>query len=116
MTKEEIKNKLTELEIEFDDRANKDELQKLLDEKETNEDDLQEETQTEPTVEEELEQLKQKQYIVIHDFKDLKDNDTIYIKDDIYPRRANTVEDEERIQELMSSNNKIGKPLIKEQE
>ena len=61
------------------------------------------------------EQTPEKKYVVIRDFKDLKDNNTIYIKGDIYPRRADTVIEEERIQELMSTDNKIGKQLIKEQ-
>lgn len=56
----------------------------------------------------------QKKYVVIHDFKDLNDKNIIYINGDIYPRRADAVIDEERIKELTSSKNKIGKPLIKE--
>ncbi|MFJ7932315.1 hypothetical protein [Peribacillus sp. NPDC096448] len=55
-----------------------------------------------------------KKYVVIHDFKDLNDKNIIYINGDIYPRRADAVIDEERIKELSSSKNKIGKPLIKE--
>ncbi|HEY4601261.1 MAG TPA: hypothetical protein VIG73_08335 [Cerasibacillus sp.] len=58
---------------------------------------------------------KPKSYVVIHDFKDLKDNNTIYIKGDIYPRRADAKVDDDRIKELSSTNNKIGKVLIKEQ-
>ena len=61
------------------------------------------------------EQTTAKKYVVIRDFKDLKDNNTIYIKGDLYPRRADTVVEEERIQELMSTNNKIAKQLIQEQ-
>lgn len=67
------------------------------------------------TDEVEQQEETQKKYVVIHDFKDLMDNNTIYIKGDIYPRRADAVIDEERVEELMSSNNKIGKPLIQEQ-
>ncbi|MDX5475492.1 MAG: hypothetical protein LPK00_08125 [Bacillaceae bacterium] len=63
----------------------------------------------------EKELAPEKKYVVICDFKDLKDNNTIYIKGDIYPRRAETVIEEERIQELMSTDNKIGKQLIQEQ-
>lgn len=55
-----------------------------------------------------------KKYVVIHDFKDLNDKNIIYINGDTYPRRADAVIDEERIKELTSSKNKIGKPLIKE--
>lgn len=56
----------------------------------------------------------QKKYVVIHDFKDLNDKNIIYINGDIYPRRADAVIDEERIKELSSAENKIGRPLIKE--
>lgn len=99
MTKDEIKEKLTELGIEFDEKMKKDELANLL--------------QAELEVAE-LEQ-KPKKYIVVHDFKDLEDNGAIYFKGDKYPRKSVQVDDE-RIQELLSTNNKIGKQLIKEQE
>lgn len=94
----EIKGKLTELGVEFDDKLNKPELVKLL------KDNFKKGEST------------RKKYIVIHDFKDLKDNNTIYIKGDIYPRRADAKVDDDRIRELSSTNNKIGKVLIKEQE
>ncbi|WP_096269505.1 HeH/LEM domain-containing protein [Paucisalibacillus globulus] len=116
MTVPEIKEKLTELGVEFDDKLNKPELLELLEKEQskvTNESEVDSEG-SEESVEEELQ--KPKQYVVIHDFKDLKDNDTIYIKDDIYPRRAGAIVDEARVKELMSSYNKIGKPLIKEQD
>lgn len=94
----EIKEKLTELGVEFDDKLNKPELVKLL------KDNFKKGGAT------------RKKYVVIHDFKDLKDNNTIYIKGDIYPRRADAKVDDDRIRELSSTNNKIGKVLIKEQE
>ena len=94
----EIKEKLTELGVEFDDKLNKPELVKLL------KDNFNKGEST------------RKKYVVIHDFKDLKDNNTIYIKGDIYPRRADAKVDDDRIKELSSTNNKIGKVLIKEQE
>lgn len=34
------------------------------------------------------EEVVEKKYVVLHDFKDLRDNNIIYIKGDIYPRRA----------------------------
>ncbi|GAB3797373.1 hypothetical protein [Virgibacillus kimchii] len=91
MTKDEIKNELEALGIEFDEKMKKDELADLL----------------------EQEKQMKKTYVVIHDFKDLKDNDKIYVKDDVYPHEKVS---DDRIEELKSSNNKIGKPLIKEQE
>ncbi|MGP9039818.1 hypothetical protein [Cytobacillus kochii] len=60
-------------------------------------------------------EIVEKKYVVVHDFKDLRDNNIIYFKGDIYPRRADSVIDEERIKELSSTNNKMKKILIKEQ-
>ena len=51
-------------------------------------------------------------YKVIHSFKDLQDNMYIYKVGDIYPRQGVHV-DKERIDELKTARNKIGKPLIK---
>ncbi|MFD2046012.1 hypothetical protein ACFSTA_12520 [Ornithinibacillus salinisoli] len=116
MNKPEIIEKLNELGVEFDEKANKDELKKLLEQQDNTEHEPKEETQSsEPTAQEELANLESKQYVVIHDFKDLQDNDTIYIKDDIYPKTETKISDD-RIKELMSSENKIGKPLIQEQD
>ncbi|WP_409297754.1 hypothetical protein V1498_06845 [Peribacillus sp. SCS-26] len=53
-------------------------------------------------------------YEVIHDFKDLQDKNKVYAVGDTYPNPANKKVSKERIKELSSSNNKIGKPLIKE--
>ena len=99
--------------VEFDERATKEQLEKLLEEKQAEANEQEETNQPEDVEEEENEVLPT--YVVIHDFKDLQDNNTVYIAGDIYPRRAESDPDEERIQELLSSNNKIGKPLIKEQ-
>ena len=52
------------------------------------------------------------QYRVIHKFKDLKDNGYIYNVGDTYPRHDVTVS-KERLNELKTSKNKIGVPLIK---
>jgi hypothetical protein len=51
-------------------------------------------------------------YIVIKQFKDLQDNDYIYEVDDKYPRKGRAKK--ARIEELLSHDNKIGEPLIKE--
>lgn len=99
MTVKEIKQELDALGIEYDNKMKKEELLKLLEEH----------TVT-------AEELKLKKYVVLHDFKDLEDNGYVYFKDDFYPRKENKKVTEKRIQELMSDKNKIGKPLIKEQE
>lgn len=51
-------------------------------------------------------------YRVIYAFKDLKDDNYRYSVGDIYPRDGG-VTNKERINELKSDKNKIGKPLIK---
>lgn len=51
-------------------------------------------------------------YVVINKFKDLKDNH-LYEKDSIYPYKKKKV-DQERLDELMGSDNKLKKSLIKE--
>lgn len=51
------------------------------------------------------------EYKVIEPFKDLQDNDHIYWVGDIYPREGKEVT-QERIDELSSANNLIGKVLI----
>lgn len=51
-------------------------------------------------------------YVVINKFKDLKDNH-LYEKDAIYPYKKKKV-DQERLDELMGSDNKLKKSLIKE--
>lgn len=52
-------------------------------------------------------------YIVVYErFKDLKDNNYIYKKGDIYPREGLEAS-KERIKELSTKKNKIGKILIK---
>ena len=51
-------------------------------------------------------------YIVIKDFKDLKDNNHIYYVGDKYPRKGKGKS--ERIEELSTSSNRLGIPLIKE--
>lgn len=52
-------------------------------------------------------------YKVVKKFVDLQDKNHLYNVGDCYPRRGKDVS-ENRIQELATSNNKIGVPLIKE--
>ena len=59
---------------------------------------------------------KQPKYVVIKDFTDLKDRGKIYRKGDVYPNPANKKVNKERIKELTSSDNKLGKAVIKEEE
>ncbi|WP_273128954.1 hypothetical protein [Bacillus weihaiensis] len=73
--------------------------------------------ETKPVEEvETVEETPEKKYVVVHDFRDLEDGNTIYIKGDIYPRRADSIVDEDRIKELSSTKNKLGRVLIQEQE
>lgn len=97
MTVKEIKQKLDELGIEYDNRARKDDLLKLLN------------NHSGKTAQE---NKNQKSYIVVyHRFKDLKDNDKVYKKGDEFSHIGKT---KDRLAELSSKNNKIGKVLIKE--
>lgn len=54
-----------------------------------------------------------KKYIVITKFADLEDGKHLYNVGDVYPR-SNKVVSEHRIEELLGSNNKVRRPLIKE--
>jgi len=89
MTVKQIKEELDAQGIGYDSKARKDELLALL------------------------YPLK---YVVVHDFKDLNDGGVIYIKGDPYPREENKHVSQDRIDELLSNKNKIGKQLIREQE
>lgn len=51
-------------------------------------------------------------YKVIKKFRDLQDNDHIYNVGDKYPRKGRV--NKERLEELMSNENKIGEPLVVE--
>ncbi|QOS77945.1 hypothetical protein JNUCC31_25105 [Paenibacillus sp. JNUCC31] len=51
-------------------------------------------------------------YIVIKDFKDLEDKNHIYRAGDKYPRSGRGKK--ERLEELLSSDNLRGEPLIEE--
>jgi|SRR5690625_1144789 len=98
MTKDEIKKELDEYGIEYNSKATKDELKDLLDQ------ELELQNQ---------EKEPEKTYIVVHAFKDLEDGGRVYHKDDPYPKNPNLKLSEERIAQLTSKDNKIGKPLIK---
>lgn len=54
-------------------------------------------------------------YVVIRAFTDLQDNYHAYAVGDKFPHGNKRVK-AERIQELLSSNNKRGKPIIKAEE
>ncbi|WP_112181378.1 hypothetical protein [Paraliobacillus zengyii] len=115
LTVDEIKKQLDEKEIDYKSNMNRDELLSLLEGDSEDQTESETDTKETPSEEVEKEEDKPKQYVVIHDFKDLEDRDIIYTKDDIYPKRTDSEISDKRIQELMSDQNKIGKPLIKEQ-
>lgn len=100
MTVDEIKEVLDSFGIEYSNNMKKAELQALMD------------TETVPEEEVKAEQ-KEKAYIVLHDFKDLENGNKIYRKGDKFPTENIT---KDRLAELSSYKNKIGKKLIKERE
>ncbi|MEY9980469.1 hypothetical protein [Lysinibacillus sp. RC79] len=51
-------------------------------------------------------------YQVIHSFRDIQDNNHIYKIGDKYPHKGRVIK--ARVEELSSTENKIGVPLIKE--
>lgn len=104
MTTAEIKEALDGFGIDYDDKLKKDELLAIL------------EAETEAAPEDKVEETEEmkKEYVVIRDFKDLKDKGKVYIKGDHFPRPVNKEISEERILELSSTKNKIGKALIEE--
>lgn len=53
-------------------------------------------------------------YIVVEDFTDLQDKDKVYRKGDVYPNPVNKKISKKRLDELATSKNRIGAPLIKE--
>ncbi|WP_081988194.1 hypothetical protein [Halobacillus sp. BBL2006] len=55
---------------------------------------------------------KKAKYEVIESFRDLEE-DKEYFEGDRFPKPANKKVSEERLNELSSSNNKAGRPLIK---
>lgn len=131
-TIQEIKKKLDDKKIEYKNNMKQDELLDLLNKEQKKQENSTESVESKVGNDEEKQESdvaedsggehqeeqakeKPKQYVVLHDFKDLQDRDIVYIKDEIYPKRADSDISEERIQELMSDQNKIGKPLIKEQ-
>ena len=57
---------------------------------------------------------KKVKYVAIEDFKDLQDGNKVYTKNDPYPKPANKKIDDDRIKEMLSKNNRQGRPVIKE--
>lgn len=102
-TKKELSKRLSVLEVKHDIKQTKDELIDLLRAEGGQFDNLDDE-------------YVGKKYVVLHDFKDLEDKGYVYIKGDPYPRKGNKKVTQERVNELLSTENKMGKPLIKEQE
>lgn len=103
-TKDELSDRLTELEVDHNTNQKKDELIDLLRSEGGQFDEMPEDLYVKPET-----------YIVIRDFKDLEDKSFVYLKDDPYPRKGNKKVTQERADELLGKNNKIGKKLIKEQ-
>lgn len=52
-------------------------------------------------------------YEVVQKFKDVQDNGKVYQKGDRYPKPLNKKVSEERLNELASTSNKLGQPVIK---
>ncbi|CAK6472674.1 hypothetical protein BFRIG_01879 [Peribacillus frigoritolerans] len=57
---------------------------------------------------------EKKKYQATVDFKDLQDKGKIYRKGDTFPKPGNKKVEEERLEELLTSENKLGKPIINE--
>jgi hypothetical protein len=57
--------------------------------------------------------MTKQKYEAIINFKDGQDSGKLYKKGERYPKPANKKLEDERIEELLSSNNKVGKPVIK---
>ncbi|MFD9629009.1 hypothetical protein [Peribacillus muralis] len=55
-----------------------------------------------------------RRFEVIEDFKDLQDKNKLFFKGDRFPRPPNKKVEPERLEELLSSDNKLKKPVIKE--
>jgi len=53
-------------------------------------------------------------YKVIEDFTDLQDKNKVYHEGESFPKPANKRVSKKRIDELLSDENKLGKPVIKE--
>ena len=101
-TKKELSERLTELEVPYDQKWTKDELIDLL------------RAEGGQFDEKEVQAIKSESYTVVNSFKDLEDRGFVYIKGDKYPRKANKDVTKERVNKLLGKNNKLGKQLIKE--
>lgn len=101
-TKKELSARLTELEVPHDQKWTKDELIDLL------------RAEGGQFDEKEVQTVEAESYIVLHAFKDLEDKGYVYEKNSRYPRKANKEVTKQRVDELSSNKNKLGKQLIKE--
>jgi len=61
-----------------------------------------------------VKEVKTMRYEVIHPFHDLQDKNKVYGIGDTFPKPASKRVSKKRIEELLSSDNKLGKPVIKE--
>lgn len=57
---------------------------------------------------------KNETYRVVHDFKDLQDKNKVYRTGDNYPTPANKKVSDERLNTLLSKNNRLGLAVIRE--
>ena len=103
LTKKDIGKRLSELEVPYDNKWTKDELIDHL------------RAEGGQFDEKEVKAIEPETYIVLHSFKDLEDGGFVYIDGEKYPRKANKEVTRQRVNELLSVKNKIGKQLIKEQ-
>lgn len=111
-TKKELSHRLTELDVEHSLNQLKSDLIHLL-RAEGGQFDEEIVEHTEVKIKSHIEP---KIYEVLYDFKDLEDGSYVYFKGDTYPRRANRRVPQDRIDELLSSDNKRKKQLIKERD
>ncbi|EHT6215628.1 hypothetical protein KXQ06_002423 [Staphylococcus pseudintermedius] len=59
---------------------------------------------------------KKEKYIVLKKFLDLQDNNKVYEVGERFPKPANKKVSEERLNELLGSDNRQGTPLIEKEE
>lgn len=56
---------------------------------------------------------KVESYVVLSSFRDLEDSGKSYKKGEQFPKPANKKVGKKRLDELLSKDNKVGKPVIK---
>lgn len=64
----------------------------------------------------EVKEVKTMKYEVIHPFHDLQDKNKVYAIGDTFPKPVSKRVSKKRIEELLSNDNKLGRPLIKKVE